>query len=88
MPPMYYGAYLLGAQLLGSEGVSERSWAEIVTRADVLWLPLMAGCTALALGCALLGYVGTHLFWRVRTLRRLALRRARKRAIIARRRTA
>lgn len=79
IPPMYYGAYQVGAQLTGYNNLAEFSWAELLTRADLLWIPLTTGCAALALVCAVIGYTATHVIWRMHTLHKLALRRARSR---------
>ena len=79
-----YGAYQLGAQIVGTGRVDERSWSELVIGVEALWLPLITGCGALALICAIVGYVGIQLIWRAHILHRLALRRARKSTFRAR----
>lgn len=80
IPPMYYGAYQLGSSLTGQHELGGNSWSELLSSAQGLWLPLLTGCSVLAIVCAVLGYGATHLIWRAHVLHRLALRRARKHA--------
>ncbi|MEM7377245.1 MAG: DUF2062 domain-containing protein, partial [Pseudomonadota bacterium] len=80
IPPMYYAAYCVGASLTGIRMEPTNSWTDLLWQVDAVWVPMMVGCAALAAVCAGLGYVGTHVVWRARILRRLAVRRARARA--------
>ena len=77
MPPMFYGAYKLGAWLLGEElqhFEMELSFAWLQHEMSLIWQPFLFGCLVLAVVSALLGYVGIQLAWR-----RMVIKRWRKR---------
>ena len=81
IPPMFYGAYLLGALALG-QAVAPFDldfWVEPVNWLTIL-APLALGCLLCATACSVLGYFGVRLAWRWHVLRHLARRRARRQA--------
>jgi uncharacterized protein len=81
IPPMFYGAYLLGASVLG-QAVAPFDldfWAEPANWLTIL-SPLALGCPLCAIACSVLGYFGVRLAWRWHVLRHPARRRARHQA--------
>ena len=65
-PPMFYGAYLVGAYLLGHPPIPHfqmnLEWLE--STIGQIWEPMLVGCTVVALMSAVLGYYGIQFFWR------------------------
>ena len=79
MPPMFYGAYKLGAWLLGEElqhFEMELSFAWLQHEMSLIWQPFLIGCLVLGIVSALLGYFGIQIAWR-----RMVVKRWRKRHI-------
>nr|WP_194334961.1 DUF2062 domain-containing protein [Mariprofundus sp. KV] len=79
MPPMFYGAYKLGAWLLGEELQHfdmELSFAWLQHEMSLIWAPFLFGCLVLGVVSALLGYFGIQVAWR-----RMVVKRWRKRHI-------
>ena len=79
MPPMFYGAYKLGAWLLGEElqhFEMELSFAWLQHEMSLIWAPFLIGCLVLGIVSALLGYFGIQIAWR-----RMVVKRWRKRHI-------
>ena len=77
MPPMFYGAYKLGAWLLGEElqhFEMELSFAWLQHEMSLIWAPFLIGCLVLGIVSALLGYFGIQIAWR-----RMVVKRWRKR---------
>lgn len=67
MPPMFYGAYKLGAFLLGQEVQHfemELSLAWIQHEMAVIGGPFLFGCLVLAMVSSIGGYFGIQLAWR------------------------
>ena len=82
MPPIFYGAYRLGAALLGRppEQVSfEFSLEWFSTTFVHIWPPLVTGCLILAITSALLGYGFVQLLWRLAVVMKVRERRMRQR---------
>jgi len=77
MPPMFYGAYKLGAWLLGEELQHfdmELSFAWLQHEMSLVWAPFLFGCLVLGVVSALLGYFGIQVVWH-----RMVVKRWRKR---------
>ncbi len=77
IPPMYFGAYQVGSILIGPTQLDTENWATLLQDTHGLWLPLLTGCSVLAVVFACLGYAGTYAFWRLRALYRLTQWRTR-----------
>lgn len=72
IPPMFYGAYLVGCQLLGQPVQAidiQFTWAWLVSVLGTVAPPLLLGSLVLALLSALLGYTLTRTLWRISTVR-------------------
>jgi uncharacterized protein (DUF2062 family) len=72
MPPLFYGAYLVGCQLLGHPAQHidiQFTWAWLVSVFETLAPPLLLGSLVLALLSSLLGYTLIRTFWRINTVR-------------------
>lgn len=81
MPPMLYGAYLLGAAILGDPSTGfnfEPSLDWLMNGLILIWKPFLLGMFLLAVVSSLIGYYGIHLLWRLHLLQRIKERRARK----------
>jgi len=73
MPPMFYGAYKLGAWLLGEElqhFEMELSFAWLQHEMSLIWQPFLFGCLVLGMVSALLGYFGIQIVWRHMVIKR------------------
>lgn len=73
MPPMFYGAYKLGAWLLGEELQHfdmELSLAWLQHEMALIWAPFLLGCLVLAVASSLLGYIGIQIAWRSMVIKR------------------
>ena len=72
MPPLFYGAYLVGCQLLGHPAQHidiQFTWAWLVSVFETLAPPLLLGSLVLAFLSSLLGYTLIRTFWRINTVR-------------------
>ena len=72
MPPLFYGAYLVGCQLLGHPAQHidiQFTWEWLVSVFETLAPPLLLGSLVLALLSSLLGYTLIRTFWRISTVR-------------------
>ena len=72
MPPLFYGAYLVGCQLLGhpTQHIDiQFTWEWLVSVFETLAPPLLLGSLVLALLSALMGYAFIRTFWRINTVR-------------------
>lgn len=72
MPPLFYGAYLVGCQLLGHPAQHidiQFTWEWLVSVFETLAPPLLLGSLVLALLSALMGYAFIRTFWRINTIR-------------------
>lgn len=67
MPPMFYGAYKLGAWVLGEELQHfdmELSFEWLSHELSLIWEPFLLGCLIIGAVCSLLGYFGIKVMWR------------------------
>lgn len=72
MPPLLYGAYLVGCQLLGHSAQQieiEFTWEWLVSVLGTVAPPLLLGSLILALLSSLIGYTLIRTFWRISTVR-------------------
>lgn len=72
MPPLFYGAYPVGCQLLGHPAQHidiQFTWEWLVSVFETLAPPLLLGSLVLALLSALMGYAFIRTFWRINTVR-------------------
>lgn len=80
IPPMFYGAYRLGAWVLGQPTApfDLDFWAEPANWLTIL-SPLAVGSLICATACSALGYFGVRLLWRWQVVRHLRRRQAARR---------
>ncbi|WP_369434243.1 DUF2062 domain-containing protein [Psychromonas sp. MME1] len=67
MPPLFYGAYRLGAFILQEKVVDfnfELSFSWLAQILETIAPALLLGCFILGIGCSFLGYLLTRLIWR------------------------
>ena len=84
MPPMYYFAYLVGSQIVGSpsSGFSMEFWMDWHNWVAVL-APLGVGMLVCATVCSTAGYFGVQALWRWNLMRQIRHRKERYRAMAA-----
>jgi len=78
MPPMFYGAYKLGAFVLGEEIQHfdmELSWEWISHEMTVIWEPFLLGCAIIGITSSIVGYFGIRYAWRRAALHKWRHRR-------------
>ncbi|MFI0400030.1 MAG: DUF2062 domain-containing protein [Thiolinea sp.] len=79
-PPMFYGAYVIGALLLDQPQIPHfemnLEWLEHML--GQIWEPMVVGCLVVAIASALLGYYGIQLYWRFHVHQKLRARRERQ----------
>jgi uncharacterized protein (DUF2062 family) len=81
MPAIFYGAYKLGAWLMGTHPIEvefEASWTWFTQSLEEIWVPLVVGSQVLGVVFALLGYLLIDGLWRA-AIRRQWLARKRRR---------
>ena len=81
IPPMFYFAYRLGAQLLGREVIAadiELSMSWLSATLGQIWAPLLLGSLLCGLALGALGYLTVRLFWRWHVIQRYRQRHAPK----------
>ena len=67
MPPIFYGAYKLGATVLGTNNndfAFDLSWSWLVQSASTVGPALLVGCTIFSSVFAVIGYYGLNSVWR------------------------
>ncbi|WJG10903.1 DUF2062 domain-containing protein [Aliiglaciecola sp. LCG003] len=67
MPPMFYGAYLLGSFVLGVPQQKfdfQLSWSWVVQSIETIGPAFLLGCGILSVVFGLLGYFGLNAVWR------------------------
>jgi len=78
MPPMFYGAYKLGAVLLGEEIQHfdmELSWDWVAHEMTVIWEPFLLGCAVIGIVSSIVGYISIQFAWRAMVLHKWRNRR-------------
>ncbi|AWL11637.1 hypothetical protein HMF8227_01156 [Saliniradius amylolyticus] len=83
MPPMFYGAYLVGVFALGEEIQSfafELSWDWVVQSISTIGPAFLVGCGICAIVAGLAGYFGMNLLWRWSVVRHWNKRRAQRKS--------
>jgi len=68
MGPMYYSAYKLGSWMLGlppSHLKFQASFDWISEQMQVIWQPLLLGCTTLGIITAITGFISMRILWRL-----------------------
>ncbi|WP_160062039.1 DUF2062 domain-containing protein [Psychromonas sp. L1A2] len=73
MPPLFYGAYRLGAFVLQEPLLDfhfKLSYHWIVNAFETIAPPLFVGCLIIGSLCAFLGYWGAMLFWRYSSIQK------------------
>lgn len=68
MPPLFYGAYKLGAFIMGAGEESfhmELSLDWLLHGLGAIWQPFLLGCLVMGTVCAVIGYIATHIAWRM-----------------------
>ncbi|QSX38572.1 DUF2062 domain-containing protein [Shewanella sedimentimangrovi] len=71
MPVMFYGAYLLGAKLLGhtpQQFTFELSWHWLESSLATIGPPFLLGCAVIGIISSLLGYFVIHNLWKYSVL--------------------
>lgn len=72
MPPMFYGAYRVGAWLMGLPGRDfhfELSFEWLASEMVAIWEPFLLGCFILGSLSALAGYTAIRSLWRLRLVK-------------------
>lgn len=79
-PPMFYGAYVIGARLLNQPEIPhfEMNIEWLERTLGQIWEPMVVGCLVVAAISAVLGYYGIQLFWRFHVNQKLKQRRERQ----------
>jgi len=80
MPPLFFSAYLLGAEILGTEPTEmhfELSWEWLTTGLSAIWQPFLLGCFLAGSILAIIGYCAIRLLWRWHIVQHLKQRRLR-----------
>jgi len=82
MPPMFFGAYKLGAWLMGAQVQHfefELSFAWLAGELGATWRPFLLGCLVAGALSGLVGYVTVRLLWRWHVVKAYQERRRRRR---------
>ncbi|HMT92513.1 DUF2062 domain-containing protein [uncultured Thiothrix sp.] len=79
-PPMFYGAYVVGARLLDQPQIPhfEMNIEWLEQTLGQIWEPMVVGCLVVAVVSALIGYYGIQFFWRFHVNQKLRDRRDRQ----------
>jgi uncharacterized protein (DUF2062 family) len=81
MPPMFYGAYKLGAYLTGCEPLEMDfilSWQWMSSQMAFIWQPFLLGCLILGTTTAVISYFTIRLLWRLHVIQHLKKRKLRR----------
>lgn len=81
MPPMFYGAYLFGAKLLGVETQHfefEISIQWLAQSVSTIGPPFLLGCVIFGAISSIVGYGTIRLLWRMSVVKEIKQRRARR----------
>ncbi|NOY66276.1 MAG: DUF2062 domain-containing protein [Gammaproteobacteria bacterium] len=72
MAPIFYGAYKIGAWLMGTEAGDfhfELTTEWLMNGLAAIWQPFLLGCFVSGTVAAILGYLTIRLYWRYRIVR-------------------
>jgi uncharacterized protein len=86
MPPIFFGAYKVGAWMLGMPAtVSDfHMTAEgFLHSLAMIWKPFLVGCLVSGLAVGLVGYIASHLLWRGYVVYRYRRRQHQRLATVA-----
>lgn len=78
MPPIFYGAYLLGSTVLGVESQPfhfEPTWEWIVNSLSTIGPAFLTGCAICSVVCSFLGYHALNWLWRLSVIKEWQKRR-------------
>jgi len=67
IPPIFYGAYKVGAWIMGTNAGEfnfELSYDWLMTGLSEIWQPFLLGCLVCGVTAGALGYLSIRLFWR------------------------
>jgi len=81
MPPLFYGAYLVGAWVLGIETGDfnfDLSWEWLTSGLVAIWQPFLLGCLITGVASAVVGYMSIRLIWRYRIVKEWRKRKLRR----------
>jgi len=84
MPPIFYGAYLLGAWLMNippSGFEFELSWEWLANELQHSWKPFLLGCGVAAIISAIAGNISARLIWRYLIVRNWKKRQERRQKV-------
>lgn len=85
MPPIFYGAYKLGAFILGKEALEadyQMSIEWFSSQLDCIWQPFLLGCFIAGTISAIIAYTTIRLLWRLHIIQHIKKRRARRKKTI------
>lgn len=83
IPPLFYGAYRIGAWILGTPPTQldfELSVNYMMNELGEVWEPLLFGCLLCGFVSAIIGYSAIRALWRWHIIKHLKHRRARREA--------
>jgi len=81
MPAIFYGAYKLGAWIIGTDPIEvefQASWTWFTQSLDEIWIPLVVGSQVLGILLAGLGYLLIDALWRNAIKRQWAARQRKR----------
>jgi hypothetical protein len=84
MPPLFYGAYLLGASILGRTEqafIFELSWEWLGSELSLIWEPFLLGCGIMGVLSSFIGYFGIRGLWRMHLIKQIKMRRERRKQL-------
>ncbi|MCV2883906.1 DUF2062 domain-containing protein [Aestuariibacter sp. AA17] len=82
MPPMFYGAYLVGTAILGAPATEfqfELSWQWVVMSMETIGPAFLLGCAVCSVFFGLVGYFGLNYLWRYSVKKAWKLRQQKRR---------
>ena len=68
MPPMFYGAYLVGSSIIGTSGAEfefQLSWEWLMQSIETIGPAFILGCAICGIVFGALGYFSLNLLWRL-----------------------
>lgn len=83
MPPIFYGAYKVGAWMLGQPPRNvefELTTEWLFNELGAIWEPFLLGCLVLGLFSAVIGHLAVRIIWRIHVMSSWRERRRRREA--------